>query len=186
MAERADRRRSGSLSDGAQRAGADPRLASLRREIKKRAEQLHGLARRSPTDSLTGLGNRRGWDEQLSRELARARRSGEPLSIAVLDLDGFQAFNDSHGHQAGDRLLVAVAAAWGSELREVDMLCRWGGDEFAALLPNCPRDKADAVIARLAAATPQEQSCAAGVACWDGWETDDALICRAAQALYNA
>jgi diguanylate cyclase (GGDEF)-like protein len=170
----------------AQRPGGDPRLASLRREIERRSEELRGLAGVALTDSLTGLGNRRGWDEQLSRELARARRSGEPLSVALLELDGFRAFNDSHGHQAADRLLVAVAAAWGSELRDVDVLCRWGGDEFAALLPNCPRDKADAVIARLAAATPHEQSCAAGAACWDGWETGDALLWRAAQVLYNA
>jgi diguanylate cyclase (GGDEF)-like protein len=165
----------------AQRASADSVLAALRHE----SDRPSNKARGGLTDSLTGLGNRGDWDRQFSRELARARRSGDPLSVVLLDLDGFKAFNESHGHQAGDRLLVGAAAAWGSELREVDVLCRWGGDEFAALLPNCPRDEADAVIARLAAATPDEQSCGAGAACWDGWETDDALLWRAAQALYN-
>jgi len=77
------------------------------------------------------LANRRGWDEQLDRELARAQRSGDPVSVALLDLNDFKAFNDAHGHQAGDRLLVEAAAAWQVRLRDVDLLCRWGGDEFA-------------------------------------------------------
>jgi diguanylate cyclase (GGDEF)-like protein len=159
-----------------ERAKPDPMLAALRR----------GLARLALRDFLTGLGNRRDWDEQLSHELARARRSGEPLSVALLDLDGFKSFNDAHGHQAGDRLLIGAAAAWGNELREVDVLCRCGGDAFAALLPNCPRDQVDAVIARLVAATPSQQPCAAGAASWDGWETAHALLRRADQGLYNA
>ena len=168
------------------RATADSTLASLRREIETLTEEVRGLARLALTDSLTGLSNRRDWDQQLSRELARARRYSEPLSVVLLDLDGFKPFNDAHGHQAGDRLLIAVAAAWGSELRDVDVLCRWGGDEFAVLLPNCSRDQADAVLARLSAATPNGQSCAAGAACWDGWETAQALLGRADQALYDA
>jgi diguanylate cyclase (GGDEF)-like protein len=97
---------------------------------------VRALARLALTDSLTGLGNRRTWDQQLSHELARARRSNEPLSVALLDLDDFKAFNDDHGHQAGGRVLIGVASAWGSELRDVAVLCRWGGDKFAALLPN--------------------------------------------------
>jgi diguanylate cyclase (GGDEF)-like protein len=167
----------------ARHATPDPTLASLRREIEALTREVRALARRALADSLTGLGNRRTWDQQLSRELARARRSNEPLSVALLDLDDFKAFNDAHGHQAGDRLLIGVAAAWGSELRDVDVLCRWGGDEFAVLLPNCRRDPADGVIARLAAATPHQQSCAAGAACWDGWETAQELLARADQAL---
>src|SRR5215211_8419539 len=73
----------------------------------------------SRTEPLTGLANRRGWDEQLARELARARRSGEPLSVALLDVDDFKAFNDAHGHQPGDRLLLEAAAAWNGQLRDV-------------------------------------------------------------------
>jgi diguanylate cyclase (GGDEF)-like protein len=128
----------------------------------------------------------RGWDEQLARELARARRSREALSVALLDLDNFKAFNDAHGHQAGDRLLLEAAAAWYGQLRDVDILCRWGGDEFAVLLPACPRAQADEVIARLRAATPSQQCCAAGVASWDGSETSEDLLGRADNALFDA
>jgi diguanylate cyclase len=118
------------------------------REIEALSEQVRVLARLARTDPLTGLANRRGWDEQLARELARARRSGEALSVALLDLDDFEAFNDAHGHQAGDRLLLEAAAAWNGQLRDVDILCRWSGDEFAVLLPACSRAQAAEVIAR--------------------------------------
>ena len=168
------------------RAGSDPVVAALVREVKTLSEQVRVLARLARTDPLTGLANRRGWDEQLARELARARRSGEALSVALLDLDDFKAFNDAHGHQAGDRLLLEAAAAWNDQLREVDILCRWGGDEFAALLPACHRTQADEVIARLRAATPRQQCCAAGVASWDGRETPEGLLGRADKALFDA
>jgi diguanylate cyclase (GGDEF)-like protein len=125
---------------------------------------------------VTGLPNRRGWDEQLARELARARRSGEALSVALLDFDDFKAFNDAHGHQAGDRLLLDAATAWKGQLRDGDILCRWGGDEFAVLLPACPRTQADEVIDRLQGATPRGQSCAGGVAGWDGREITEAAV----------
>jgi diguanylate cyclase (GGDEF)-like protein len=170
----------------ARRATSGPVVARLEREIEALTEEVHLLARLARTDPLTGLANRRGWDEQLARELARARRSGEALSVALLDLDDFKAFNDAHGHQAGDRLLLEAAAAWNGQLRDVDILCRWGGDEFAVLLPACPRAQAAEVIARLGAATPRRQSCAAGVAGWDGRETADDLLGRADKALFHA
>ena len=168
------------------RARSDPAVAALVREIEALSEQVRVLARLARTDPLTGLANRRGWDEQLARELARARRSGEALSVALLDLDNFKAFNDAHGHQAGDRLLLEAAAAWNGHLRDGDILCRWGGDEFAVLLPACPRAQAAEVIARLRAATPRQQCCAAGVAGWDGSETSEGLLGRADQALCDA
>jgi diguanylate cyclase (GGDEF)-like protein len=167
-------------------ASSDPVVAKLVREIEALSEEVRVLARLARTDPLTGLANRRGWDEQLARELARAQRSGEELSVALLDLDNFKAFNDAHGHQAGDRLLLEAAASWNGQLREVDILCRWGGDEFAVLLPACPRAQADEVIARLRAATPRQQSCAAGVASWDGRETPEGLLGRADNALFYA
>lgn len=116
-------------------------MVALVREIEALSEQVRVLARLARSDPLTGLANRRGWDEQLARELARARRSGEALSVALLDLDDFKALNDAHGHQAGDRLLLEAAAAWYGQLRDVDILCRWGGDEFAVLLPACPEPR---------------------------------------------
>src|SRR5215203_2114054 len=148
----------------------DTDVALLMRENAALSAEVRALARLARTDPLTGLANRRGWDEQLSRELARAQRSAAALSIALLDLDDFKSFNDAHGHQAGDRLLVEAAAAWRGQLREVDVLCRWGGDEFAVLLPDCSASEAVEVIARLGPATPSLRSCAAGVAAWDGRE----------------
>jgi diguanylate cyclase (GGDEF)-like protein len=168
------------------KAGREPAVDALLREIDVLTERVAALTRQARTDPLTGLPNRLGWDEQLTRELARARRTGEPLSLALLDLDHFKAFNDAHGHQAGDRLLVAATAAWNGELREIDTLCRWGGDEFAVLLPSCPKADADDVIARLAGATPSRQSCAAGVAGWDGSESFDSLLGRADSHLLDA
>ena len=151
----------------------------LLREIAALKEEVGELTRLSRTDPLTGLANRRGWDEQLDRELARARRSGRAVSVTLLDLDDFKGFNDAHGHQAGDRLLVAGAAAWRGQLRDGDVLCRWGGDEFAVLLPDCSEDEAREIIARVKAITPSLQSCAAGVAEWDGVETSDEVVWRA-------
>ena len=93
-------------------------VAALRREIAALRQEVGELGRLARTDPLTGLANRRGWDEQLDRELAQARRSGRPVSVALLDLDDFKGFNDAGGHQAGDRLLVAAAAAWQGQLRD--------------------------------------------------------------------
>jgi diguanylate cyclase len=154
-------------------------VAVLLRQIAALTDEVGKLARQARTDALTGLANRRGWNEQLSRELAQAQRSGRPVSVALMDIDDFKRFNDSRGHQAGDRLLVAAAAAWQGQLREGDVLCRWGGDEFAALLPDCSEGAAHEIIARVTSTTPGLQSCAAGVAAWDGAETSDELLSRA-------
>ena len=159
------------------RGGRD--AGALLREVAALKEEVGELGRQARTDPLTGLANRRGWDEQLDRELAQASRSGRPVSVALLDLDDFKGFNDAHGHQAGDRLLVAAAAAWQGQLRDGDVLCRWGGDEFAALLPDCSEDAAREIIARLTPTTPAQQSCGAGIAEWDGAETSDELVWRA-------
>jgi len=154
-------------------------VAALVRQIAALTEEVGELTRLARTDPLTGLANRRGCDEQLDRELAQAQRSGRPVSVALLDLDDFKRYNDAHGHQAGDRLLVAAAAAWEGQLRDGDVLCRWGGDEFAALLPGCSESEAREIIARVTPSTPSLQSCAAGLAVWDGTETCDELVWRA-------
>jgi diguanylate cyclase (GGDEF)-like protein len=144
------------------------------------------VRRLAAVDSLTGLFNRRSWDEHLARELARARRVRRPLSVVMIDLDHFKQFNDQHGHQAGDRLLVDAAAGWRAGIRATDVLARYGGEEFVLALPDCSPADAVALVERLRAMIPMGQSCSAGVACWNGKETGANLVARADQALYQA
>lgn len=151
-----------------------------------RTDLLARLQSTARTDPLTGLPNRRVWDEDVARELERARRHGGSLCLAMLDLDRFKAFNDQHGHQAGDDLLAAAAEAWRPELRATDTLARYGGEEFAVLLPHSDADGARAVVERLLAVVPFAQTASAGIAVWDGVEEEDALLARADAALYDA
>ena len=145
--------------------------------------RLEAIAR---TDELTGLPNRRAWQEHLPREVMRAMRSGEPLCAVMMDLDHFKRYNDRFGHQAGDRLLKQVAGAWSSELRPMDILARYGGEEFALALPGATIEEALAIVERLRAHTPEGQRFSAGVAYWDGLESARELVGRSDTALYEA
>jgi diguanylate cyclase (GGDEF)-like protein len=154
-------------------------------------DERHALLRRletlALTDQLTGLPNRRAWEDTLARELARGARDGLPVCVAVLDLDGFKGYNDDLGHLAGDNLLSRAADAWRSELRGGDVLARYGGDEFAALIPGRALDTAVVVVERLRRAAPAAGcTCSAGVAMWDGAESATDLFGRADAALYVA
>jgi diguanylate cyclase (GGDEF)-like protein len=144
------------------------------------------LARQARTDELTALPNRRAWDEAVVREMSRAQRSGRPLCLALLDLDHFKAFNDTHGHQAGDAHLRRTAAAWRRELRTIDVLARYGGEEFGILLPDCDLDEASEVLDRVRTVTPNGETASAGVVRYDGRETPDSLVARADAAMYRA
>ncbi len=135
------------------------------------------------TDELTGLPNRRAWEDLLGRELTRARRSHQPLVVAVLDLDKFKGYNDKRGHLAGDQLLVEASWAWQTTLRATDVLARWGGDEFGLLLPGCELDEARTLVDRLRAACP-EAPFSAGLAQWDGYSSPGELLASADAALY--
>ncbi len=152
----------------------------------ERAELMERLERAARTDDLTGLPNRRAWDEELLREVARSRRSGAPLCLALIDLDRFKEYNDTHGHQAGDRLLKVAASSWAGQLRDTDLLARYGGDEFALALPDCDLAEAEEMLERLRAATPESERASAGVALWDGRESGIQLFARADAALYDA
>jgi diguanylate cyclase (GGDEF)-like protein len=152
----------------------------------ERADLLARLEAVARTDDLTGLANRRAWDEHLPRELARARREERPVCVAMIDLDHFKDYNDRRGHQAGDRLLKQVAATWREMLRPSDLLARYGGEEFGLLLPSCPLEQGLEVVERLRACTIAGQTCSAGVAAWEEDESPDQLVSRADRALYEA
>jgi diguanylate cyclase (GGDEF)-like protein len=138
------------------------------------------------SDTLTGLATRRVWDEELPRELARARRSDSPLVLAVVDIDHMGAFNMVRGEREGDRLIKETASRWRGELREVDTLARLEGTEFGILLPGCGLGEAVDVLDRVRAATPRGQTASAGVARWDGEEPAELLLVRAQDALAAA
>jgi diguanylate cyclase (GGDEF)-like protein len=138
------------------------------------------------SDSLTGLSTRRLFDEELPRELARARRGESPLTLAVIDIDHMSAFNMLRGEREGDRLIKETAARWRAELREVDTLARLDGTEFGILLPGCGLGEAVEVLDRVRAATPRGQTASAGVARWDGEEPAELLVVRANDALAAA
>jgi diguanylate cyclase (GGDEF)-like protein len=160
----------------AAQAGAAIEHAALR-------ARLAGL---SFTDPLTGLSTRRMWDEELPRELARARRSETPLTVAVLDVDHMSAFNMLRGEKEGDRLIKECGSRWSDALREVDYLARLDGTEFGVLLPGCGLGEACDVLDRVREATPRGRTASAGVARWDGDETGDLLLARAQDALAAA
>jgi diguanylate cyclase (GGDEF)-like protein/PAS domain S-box-containing protein len=145
---------------------------------------LRRLESAALNDALTGVPNRRAFDEELPRALARAARSGQDVALAYMDLNGFKALNDRDGHAAGDRLLKAATAAWQGELRQSDVLARVGGDEFAVILPNCAPGDVEVVTRRLRTAVPHAPGCGVGVAVWDGVEGADSLMRRADEALY--
>jgi diguanylate cyclase (GGDEF)-like protein len=151
--------------------------------IKLQAQQLKQLA---GTDPLTGLANRRTWDEALRVELDRARRTGQPLVLGLIDLNGFKNFNDAHGHPAADRFLKEMTAAWAAVLRTTDTLARLGGDEFGLILPGLTIDEAEAVLTRLEELIPAGQTFAAGLTAADGGERPEDLLAHADKALYQS
>jgi diguanylate cyclase (GGDEF)-like protein len=157
--------------------------ASVARE---RAELLAKLEEVARTDDLTGLPNRRAWNQELEREVARARREGQALCVAVIDLDRFKEYNDLHGHQAGDRLLGEIAATWSQRLRATDVLARYGGEEFVVALPDCDLHDGRVLMERLREGPPADQTCSIGLVQWNGREGPDELLGRADDALYSA
>jgi diguanylate cyclase (GGDEF)-like protein len=115
-------------------------IRNQRLELRQEGDEARQLAR---VDALTGLGNRRAFDEALEAELARSLRAGSPVSLIVADLDGFKEINDRYGHVLGDDCLRQAAATLRGAVRRPDLCFRWGGDEFAILLTG-----ADATVAR--------------------------------------
>ena len=144
---------------------------------------------------ITGAYNRRTFHEIAEREMARARRGGQPLSIVMLDIDHFRAVNEKHGQRTGDRVLQRLAEVLRAALRKEDMLVRYGGEEFLVLLPDVPGPGAVIVAGRLRKAVLATEveagdlrlslTVSAGVAARldEGPESVDTLVARAEEAL---
>ncbi|GMA88404.1 hypothetical protein GCM10025868_36540 [Angustibacter aerolatus] len=163
------------------------RLLAQEVAVALQAERLRlDLERMAGTDALTGVPNRRAWDDTVQQMTQRAARSGSPLSLAMVDLDHFKRFNDREGHVAGDRLLAEFCRAGQEVLRGPDLLARWGGEEFAVALPDCDVPAALEVLERLRGCVPQGQTCSAGVAAWVPGEAPWQTLDRADTALYRA
>jgi diguanylate cyclase (GGDEF)-like protein len=166
-------------------------IALLVRQVRKEHRAVIELARR---DGLTGLWNRRSFDEAIEDDCARARRSGQPLSLVYIDIDHFKQVNDRDGHARGDKVLQLLAEAIVYAARvHVDRDFRVGGDEFAILLPGSTAAQSETVIARIR--TQCERSdpvwaegllgLSAGIAEFDERESTHAFVRRADAAMYN-
>ncbi|MCI5145333.1 MAG: sensor domain-containing diguanylate cyclase, partial [Candidatus Electrothrix sp. AR3] len=121
------------------------------RKTKERYQQL------SQRDGLTGVLNRRGWNECLAAEERRAKRYGNRACVVVVDLDGLKLINDTDGHKAGDALIQRTADAISDAVRDIDSVARTGGDEFAVLGLECDQENADVIVGRIASALTAQQ-----------------------------
>jgi diguanylate cyclase (GGDEF)-like protein len=176
-------------------------LVAVQRELSRKNEELQRMyvevQRLAVTDPLTGAFNRRGFFELAGRELDRASRFQHPLSAIMLDIDRFKRVNDTHGHAVGDQVLAATAARLRAELRKIDILGRYGGEEFAIILPETAGENAREVGERLRRSVEQSTiaygatrlgvTISLGIVSL-GTErlTVEELLARADQALYAA
>jgi len=164
-------------------------IDQLRTELKESRDWMQ-------QDPLTGMQNRRGMDTILAREVARTRRNGSALSVAMLDIDHFRLLNDTHGHHAGDRALVHFSEISRSVLRETDIIVRYGGEEFLMILPETDLNGARFVVDRLKMVVQKTPliyegrkiaiSLSAGVAQIETDENASALVLRAERCVLQA
>jgi len=152
------------------------------------AESHSQVVRLSTEDALTGVGNRRAFDERLALECARRSRDGGELTLVLIDLDGFKPINDAHGHPAGDGVLRTAAAVLRRWTRAIDGVYRIGGDEFALILPGASADAAGVLVDRISAhlvdAHPLGVTASFGIAAAESDEAT-ALVDAADAALYR-
>jgi diguanylate cyclase (GGDEF)-like protein len=160
--------------------------------IRRRSRELESQAN---TDALTGLGNLRHLQKQITHLLAVHKRYGHPFGVLLMDIDGLKRINDGHGHQAGDRVLMQVAMSLQRSIRNVDVAARLGGDEFCVLAPEQAPEAAATLAERLATAVREEVaapddppvSMSIGVAaCPSHGEDAETLIDAADRAMYRA
>ncbi|MFJ2691844.1 diguanylate cyclase [Pseudomonas sp. NPDC087336] len=159
-------------------------------DTKRVEEELRAL---SVTDSLTGIHNRRYFQERLTIEMARVERGGGDLSVIMLDIDHFKRINDQYGHAVGDRVLQAVCERIGQRLRRTDVFCRLGGEEFMVLCPDIGGEQAHLLALELwqsLRSAPIDEvgvvTASFGIASWRVGEGADALLLRADSGVYVA
>lgn len=169
------------------------RFASHTALAMRNAMLLEKVQLAASTDALTGIANRRTFEDALQREIARSGRNGEPVSLVMLDLDHFKVLNDTYGHQTGDDVLRDVARVLSERCRDMDIAARYGGEEFTVILPNCAAEEAMASATRLWQALGADANLtvpitvSAGVATFpDNARNGEDLIYAADKALYEA
>jgi diguanylate cyclase len=171
-------------------------VESAQEKIRKLQEELSQLSETVRMDQLTGVLNRRGLDEAMVREIARAQRGGGQLSVALLDIDNFKSLNDTYGHNVGDTALQHLAKVIQTTVRPTDIVSRMGGEEFVILLPDTDLDAAVLTVQRLQRALTKQFfmgnneklliTFSAGVALLKNDETEATVIHRADQSMYLA
>lgn len=180
-------------------AGHPDRFDSAACGMRELQEIIDALCELSVHDGLTGLGNARHFMSSLEQEVDRVSRSGETALLLLIDLDRFKSINDTHGHLAGDEVLRTVANVLTRNIRPMDTAARYGGDEFAVILPNCPpevgrviaeriREEVALATAMLADGTALQVTVTIGGAFIPVWQqvTPAEVIARADQNLYSA
>jgi diguanylate cyclase (GGDEF)-like protein len=161
-------------------------IAALVGSELERRDLVRRLAIDARTDALTGMANRRAWDAELPGALRSAERLGHPLSVVLIDIDYFKAFNDHHGHPAGDGALREIGRRWRASTRDIDLLARIGGEEFGLVLAGCDAAGAHFVVDRLRADMPPGLTASAGIATWTSPATAEQVVRDADRALYRA
>lgn len=170
------------------------RLAKAEQQLAVQAVEIKAHESEARTDSLTGLSNRRAFDDELKRRLSEWERKRIPCSLVLLDIDFFKKFNDTHGHQVGDEVLQQVAKVLKAQSRESDLPCRYGGEEFGVILPITEGGNARVVAERIRAAVEAsvtvcegkslKVTCSVGLSQFESGDDAGRLIRRADEALY--
>ena len=127
----------------------EERLKATSSEVTELQQTLEAARSEARTDALTGVANRKAFDETLSREISQARESGQPLCLLIGDIDHFKKFNDTFGHRTGDQVLRLVASCLNNGTRQSDMVARYGGEEFGVVLPSTTTEEAEQIANKI-------------------------------------